>query len=186
MAGVKKLGYFTADGQTTTGATKNNIVLTLLLGRDRRIKPEFINASELDPTEWLGEYLPGKTAKTSPFWLYKGNIYELAEKAGGTLTADQIRLLIYEEFDKERKHFERLKHQYETGDKEETRKRTRIPESVRIEVWRRDGGKCAICGSRENLEYDHIIPVSKGGGNTARNIELLCEKHNRSKGANIE
>lgn len=63
--------------------------------------------------------------------------------------------------------------------------RPRIPESVRIEVWRRDGGKCAICGSRKNLEYDHIIPVSKGGSNTSRNIELLCEEHNRSKGANV-
>jgi len=63
--------------------------------------------------------------------------------------------------------------------------RPRIPERVRIEVWRRDEGKCVKCGSREKLEYDHIIPLSKGGSNTARNIELLCEKCNRSKGGNI-
>jgi Holliday junction resolvasome RuvABC ATP-dependent DNA helicase subunit len=56
-----------------------------------------------------------------------------------------------------------------------------IPSTVRREVWRRDGGKCVKCGSRENLEYDHIIPVSRGGSNTARNIELLCEKCNRAK-----
>jgi Holliday junction DNA helicase RuvB subunit len=56
-----------------------------------------------------------------------------------------------------------------------------IPSEVRREVWRRDGGKCVRCGSRENLEYDHIIPVTKGGSNTARNIELLCEVCNRSK-----
>ncbi len=60
-----------------------------------------------------------------------------------------------------------------------------IPSSVRREVWRRDGGRCSKCGSRENLEYDHIIPISKGGSNTARNIELLCEGCNRSKGASI-
>ncbi|MBU4140690.1 MAG: HNH endonuclease, partial [Candidatus Omnitrophica bacterium] len=48
-------------------------------------------------------------------------------------------------------------------------------------VWRRDGGKCVKCGSRENLEFDHIIPVVKGGSNTARNVELLCEKCNREK-----
>lgn len=64
--------------------------------------------------------------------------------------------------------------------------RERIPEKVRTEVWRRDEGKCATCGSREKLEYDHIIPVSKGGNNTARNIELLCEKCNREKGASIK
>jgi Holliday junction DNA helicase RuvB len=56
-----------------------------------------------------------------------------------------------------------------------------IPSDVRREVWRRDGGKCAKCGSRERLEYDHIIPVTRGGSNTARNIELLCEACNRAK-----
>jgi Holliday junction DNA helicase RuvB len=64
--------------------------------------------------------------------------------------------------------------------------RDSIPSEVRREVWRRDGGKCARCGSRENLEYDHIIPVSMGGSSTARNIELLCETCNRSKGGSIE
>ena len=64
--------------------------------------------------------------------------------------------------------------------------RTRIPETVRIEVWRRDQGKCAGCESRENLEYDHIVPVSRGGSNTARNVELLCEACSRSKGNRIQ
>jgi holliday junction DNA helicase RuvB len=59
--------------------------------------------------------------------------------------------------------------------------RTSIPSEVRREVWRRDGGKCVKCGSRERLEFDHIIPVAKGGSNTARNIELLCETCNRAK-----
>jgi Holliday junction DNA helicase RuvB len=59
--------------------------------------------------------------------------------------------------------------------------RQAIPSEVRREVWRRDRGTCAKCGSRENLEYDHIIPITKGGSNTARNIELLCEVCNRLK-----
>ena len=64
--------------------------------------------------------------------------------------------------------------------------RPRIPEEIRVKVWRRDGGECARCGSRENLEFDHIVPISKGGSNTTRNIELLCEKCNRSKGNRID
>ena len=60
-------------------------------------------------------------------------------------------------------------------------KRERISDDVKVAVWRRDGGSCVRCGSRENLEYDHIIPVSKGGSNTVRNIELLCETCNRKK-----
>ncbi len=81
-------------------------------------------------------------------------------------------------------HNEYQKHTFNQNDTL-TYQRTRIPEQVRIEVWRRDGGQCARCGSREKLEYDHIVPISRGGSNTARNIELLCESCNRSKGANI-
>lgn len=63
--------------------------------------------------------------------------------------------------------------------------RMHIPQQVRTVVWRRDGGRCTECGSRENLEYDHIIPVSKGGSNTPRNLRLLCQTCNRRKGATI-
>ncbi len=69
-------------------------------------------------------------------------------------------------------------------EQEEERSRT-IPKNVQREVWRRDLGKCAECGSKERLEFDHIIPFSKGGSSTARNIQLLCEKCNRSKGVNL-
>jgi 5-methylcytosine-specific restriction endonuclease McrA len=66
-----------------------------------------------------------------------------------------------------------------------TPRRKPISQAVRHEVWRRDQGRCVDCGSRERLEYDHIIPVVRGGANTVRNIELRCERCNRSKGARI-
>jgi 5-methylcytosine-specific restriction endonuclease McrA len=65
------------------------------------------------------------------------------------------------------------------------RDREPIPDKVRMFVWQRDKGCCIKCGSQEKLEFDHIIPISQGGSNTARNIQILCEKCNRSKGANI-
>lgn len=60
--------------------------------------------------------------------------------------------------------------------------RQSISKAVQREVWQRDRGQCVECGSKENLEFDHIIPVSKGGASTTRNIQLLCEPCNRGKG----
>jgi hypothetical protein len=55
-----------------------------------------------------------------------------------------------------------------------TESRDFIPETVRVHVWRRDGGKCAKCGSRDSLEFRRLLPANRGGGNTADNWRLLC------------
>ena len=60
-----------------------------------------------------------------------------------------------------------------------------IPEAIRNEVWRRDGGQCVMCSSRYQLEFDHIIPVSRGGSSSARNLQLLCRSCNQSKSSSI-
>ncbi len=57
-----------------------------------------------------------------------------------------------------------------------------IPTSVKLEVWKRDKGKCVKCGSTDNLHFDHILPFSKGGTSLkAENIQLLCARHNLEK-----
>jgi HNH endonuclease len=60
-----------------------------------------------------------------------------------------------------------------------------ISQKVKDLVWNRDQGKCVICGSNKKIEFDHIIPFSKGGSNTYRNIQLLCENCNRKKSNSI-
>ena len=72
----------------------------------------------------------------------------------------------------------------ESLSKSVTRSR-KISQTVKDRVWNRDQGKCVECGSNEKLEFDHIIPFSKGGSNTYRNIQLLCEACNRSKSNQI-
>lgn len=69
----------------------------------------------------------------------------------------------------------------EMAEMEKERRCRAITKQVQREVWRRDMGRCVECGSKERLEYDHIIPFSRGGSNTVRNIQLLCEKCNREK-----
>lgn len=65
------------------------------------------------------------------------------------------------------------------------RKREPIPEEVRRFVFRRDGGSCQNCGSRELLQYDHIIPFSLGGSSEPENLQLLCAPCNKSKSGRI-
>ncbi len=63
--------------------------------------------------------------------------------------------------------------------------RMAIPQDVASAVWNRDGGRCCMCGSKTNLEFDHIIPLSKGGATTFRNLQLLCRNCNIKKSDNI-
>lgn len=64
---------------------------------------------------------------------------------------------------------------------DEKEARRRIPRDVRQRVWQRYGGRCAECRADTYLEFDHIIPVAKGGGNSDTNVQLLCRKCNLTK-----
>jgi hypothetical protein len=55
-----------------------------------------------------------------------------------------------------------------------------VPKSTREEIMLRDVN-CVLCGASENLEIDHITPVSKGGTADHDNLQVLCRSCNRSK-----
>ena len=58
--------------------------------------------------------------------------------------------------------------------------------STRTAVFDRDGKVCAKCGSKKRLELDHIKPISMGGKDTLKNLQVLCKTCNLSKGAKVE
>lgn len=54
-------------------------------------------------------------------------------------------------------------------------------------LFRRDNFVCLYCGNRfktSQLTRDHIIPRSRGGLNTWRNVATACARCNHQKGAN--
>lgn len=63
--------------------------------------------------------------------------------------------------------------------------RTKMTESLRYDVFKRDNFKCTICGrgSKDGvkLQVDHIKPVSKGGKTVLNNLRTLCDECNRGK-----
>jgi hypothetical protein len=42
------------------------------------------------------------------------------------------------------------------------------------------------CGSRQNLEKDHIIEFTKGGTNKRENLRLVCGPHNRYRSDQLQ
>lgn len=61
--------------------------------------------------------------------------------------------------------------------------RSPIPDRTIVETYTRDGFRCVYCESIERLTIDHIIPVTRGGGNDPENLQTLCRKCNSAKGA---
>jgi hypothetical protein len=104
------------------------------------------------------------------------------------LAPERLMLLIKYRVLREERQWEKIERQvraFENLSQAEVARRERIPETVRLFVWQRDEGKCVRCGSEERLEFDHIIPVIEGGSSTERNVQLLCESCNRSKGRGV-
>ena len=62
---------------------------------------------------------------------------------------------------------------------------------LRTHIKERDNYTCCQCGNSVHaepnllLEVDHIIPVAKGGLTQEDNLQTLCWKCNRSKGAKL-
>ena len=54
---------------------------------------------------------------------------------------------------------------------------------TRENVFKRDGYECVYCGDNNHrtLTIDHVIPQSKGGGNTWDNLVTACKKCNGEK-----
>jgi len=122
------------------------------------------------------------TILEKPFWLYQNSIY----RAPLDLESEEILLFIKEQEIKKTRRLERLRKLVEVSETlEKASSRERIPDEVRMVVYERDKGKCVECGSQENLEYDHLLPFSKGGATSVNNIQLLCLACNRSKSDKI-
>jgi len=58
------------------------------------------------------------------------------------------------------------------------------PQDIR-DLLKEQEGKCNGCGAdiRESASLDHIVPISRGGGNGRDNIQLLCVPCNSKKHA---
>jgi hypothetical protein len=64
-----------------------------------------------------------------------------------------------------------------------------IPFAVKMRVVRRDNHTCQHCKKHladNEVEFDHKIPIAKGGSSEEHNIRLTCYDCNREKKDNVE
>jgi hypothetical protein len=121
------------------------------------------------------------TSSKKIWWMFKNEFYW--EDEGYSIT--EVKALILDRLEQKKRKIDRAIVRISQSVSKSANGRDSISDDVKQFVWQRDGGCCVKCKSQEKLEYDHIIPLAKGGSNTARNLQLLCEECNRSKGAHL-
>ena len=116
------------------------------------------------------------------YWLFDGKFYKDSED----LSRDDVRALLVTRNRMRKARINRAKTIANAPDITSSQmRRGFIPEDTRLLVWERDGGMCAKCGSTTELQFDHVIPFSLGGGSTSDNLQILCGPCNRVKSNSI-
>jgi 5-methylcytosine-specific restriction endonuclease McrA len=55
-------------------------------------------------------------------------------------------------------------------------------ELSRLNIFKRDNHACQYCGSDKDLSIDHVLPRSRGGGSSWKNLVAACKPCNSRKG----
>ena len=72
---------------------------------------------------------------------------------------------------------------------EPTRRRKSFSAELKRELHNAQGGKCMYCGRKPGIDLmdiDHKNPMSKGGSDSKRNLQVICRSCNTRKGATTD
>ena len=118
--------------------------------------------------------------ETRQYWAFQNKFFW----DNDDLTSEQIYALLWTRQQRETARVERAMSMVVMGSGPRQKNTDVIPDDVKQFVWMRDNGRCVNCGSSVELQFDHIIPRSKGGTSTEpANIQVLCGPCNRRKAA---
>jgi hypothetical protein len=120
------------------------------------------------------------------FWCFKDRLVWVNRPSRSSADYEFISLKVEEFFFETEDEFLRLKHKVERlrNLKENRKSATRgyIADDVLAYVLVRDEEKCVKCSSKQSLQFDHILPISRGGSDEPDNLRVLCRSCNLARG----
>jgi hypothetical protein len=105
--------------------------------------------------------------------------------ADDDLSAQDVLALVCEREARRQRRLDRAHAVLSTRASPDRARREPVPRELRRAVFERDGGRCVECGSRFDLQYDHVIPLALGGASTLENLQILCAGCNGRKGTSL-
>lgn len=165
------------------GVLTGNYKILLEVGRKSYLSQRRVSVQEFRDmaTRSDAEPVAYLTAGERTYWRYAGRWH--TDNEG--LTQDEVRALLVTRQMRRKDTVNRAMSIVAMQRLPAPSQRGSIPADVKQLVWNRDGGACCSCGSNEELQFDHIIPVSMGGASTEDNLQILCGPCNRRKGASV-
>lgn len=165
-----------SSADSTVGHTDPGVEFLLMTGKDlvaALTKSAYI---EIEEAHLSGAALVGPAT----WWIGDEVVF-----APDDYTSEMVELEVWDQRRRKDAKFERLRKIRARDEDLTTARREAIPPEVRAFVWERDEGKCVRCGAEDDLQFDHVIPVAKGGGNEIGNVQILCGDCNRLKSDSI-
>ncbi|MCW2554827.1 MAG: hypothetical protein JWR78_4608 [Mycobacterium sp.] len=101
------------------------------------------------------------------------------------LDASAVHALLVTRGQRQQRQIDRAQAMVVIGEQPTPSARIAIPDDVKQYVLMRDGASCVNCGSKSELQFDHIIPVAMGGSSEQENLQILCGPCNRRKAAGL-
>ena len=72
-----------------------------------------------------------------------------------------------------------------TSEKQRVKDSRQASRADRYKAWKRAGGKCEKCGSKRNLNWDHVKPYALGGRSEPENLRVLCHHCNQREAIKV-
>lgn len=122
------------------------------------------------------------TIEGRKYWQFQNRYYWDDEG----LRAEQVHALLVTRVQRRQRQIENAQATVAMGGTPRTATvRKAISDDAKQYIWARDEGRCRNCGATEELQFDHIIPLAKGGSHNADNLQVLCGPCNRAKSAGL-